>query len=339
MSDGPVLVTGATGFLGSHLCLSLAADGAEVRALCRPSSDRSVLADADIEWVQGDVTDAERMRAVVEGCARVYHLAGVGLETAPPEAVRRVNVRGTENVVAAAHATGVDRLVFASTAGTRRADGVADETDVAEPVGAYQESKARAESAVDRAADRGLDAVTVHPTSVFGPGDEAFTGRLLGLATNPAMVAYLPGGVSFVGVADVVDGIRAAMARGTTGEHYILGGQNLGFAEALRVIAEEVDGSRPVVPVPGPVLRAGGHVAALADDLLGVRFFPFGPEMARLATADLFYTSEKARRELGYTYRPFRAVVGPAAAWYRDREERPVVATGATDSPAAETSD
>ena len=337
MSDGPVLVTGATGFLGSHLCRALTADGADVRALRRPSSDRSVLADAGVEWVEGDVTDEARMRAVVDGCARVYHLAGVGLEAAPPAVVRRVNVRGTENVVAAANAAAVDRLVFTSTAGTRRADGVADETDHADPVGAYQEAKARAESVVDRAADRGLDAVTVHPTSVFGPGDEAFTGRLLGLAANPAMVAYLPGGVSFVGVADAVDGIRAAMTRGVAGEHYILGGQNLGFADALGVIAEEIDGSRPVVPVPGLALRAGGHVAALADDLLGVRFFPFGPDMARLATRELFYTSGKARRELGYEYRPLRAVVGPAAAWHRDGEV-PVPATGATDVPAAGTS-
>lgn len=320
MSQDPVLVTGATGFLGSHLCRELAARGRDVRALCRPSSDRSVLGDADVDWVVGDVTDAERMQAVVSDCAAVYHLAGVGLAAASPETVRRVNVLGTENVLEASHEHGVDRVVFTSTAGTRRADGIADETDIAEPVGAYQESKARAESVVDEYVAAGLDAVTVHPTSVFGPRDTEFTGRLLSLATSPVMVAYLPGGVSFVGIDDVVDGIRTAMDRGSAGDHYILGGQNLSFAEALSVIADEIDGSRPVVPAPKTAVHVGGHVAELADKYLDVRFFPFDADMARLSTSELFYTSEKARRDLGYEYRPLRDVVAPAAAWYRDAD-------------------
>jgi dihydroflavonol-4-reductase len=317
---GSVLVTGATGFLGSHLCRDLAVAGQDVRALCRPSSDRSVLADADVEWVVGDVTDRERMHEVVDGCERVYHLAGVGLAAADERTVRRVNVLGTEAVLDASLAANVDRVVFTSTAGTRRAEGVADETDVATPVGAYQESKARAESLVDRAGERGLDVVTVHPTSVFGPGDTEFTGRLFTLATNPAMVASLPGGVSFVGVADVVDGIRAAMVEGVAGEHYLLGGENHTFADALRIIADEIDGSRPLVTVPDPFVHAAGYAAEFAGKYAGVRVFPFDRDMARLATSELFYSSAKARRELGYEYRPLRELVGPAAAWYRGRE-------------------
>jgi len=318
-AGGPVLVTGATGFLGSNLCRDLAAAGRDVRALCRPTSDRSVLAGVDVEWVLGDVTDRERMYDVVGGCERVYHLAGVGLAAADERTVRRVNVLGTEAVLDASLAAGVDRVVFTSTAGTRRAEGVADETDVATPVGAYQESKARAESLVDRAGERGLDVVTVHPTSVFGPGDAEFTGRLLTLATNPAMVASLPGGVSFVGVEDVVGGIRAAMARGETGEHYILGGENHRFADALAIISMEIDGSRPLVTVPDPCVHAAGYVAEFAGKYAGVRVFPFDRDMARLATRELFYTSEKAQQELGYDYRPLREIVDPAADWYRSR--------------------
>lgn len=314
---GPVLVTGATGFLGSHLCRALVADGREVRALCRPSSDRSVLSDTDVEWVVGDVTDRTRMETVVGPCSRVYHLAGVGLATASAPTVWRVNVRGTEAVLDASLSTGTGRVVFTSTAGTRRSDGVADETDLVTPVGAYQESKARAESLVDRACDRGLDAVTVHPTSVFGPGDTEFTGRILGLATNPAMVAALPGGVSFVGVGDTVDGIRAAMARGESGEHYILGGENHRFVDALGIVADEVGGTRPLVTVPAPVVHAAGYAAEAADRYAGLRVFPFDRDMARLATRELFYSSAKASRELGYDYRPLREIVAPAAEWYR----------------------
>jgi dihydroflavonol-4-reductase len=315
---GPVLVTGATGFLGSRLCRALVADGREVRALCRPSSDRSVLSDTDVEWVVGDVTHRARMETVVAQCSRVYHLAGVGLAAADARTVWRVNVRGTRAVLDACLSADVERLVFTSTAGTRRSDGVADETDVATPVGAYQQSKARAESLVERACDRGLDAVTVHPTSVFGPGDHEFTGRILGLATNPAMVAALPGGVSFVGVEDAVDGIRAAMCRGETGEHYILGGENHRFADALAVVADEVGGTRPLVTVPAPVVHAAGYAAEVADRWAGLRVFPFDRDMARLSTRELFYSSAKANRELGYDYRPLREIVGPAAEWYRD---------------------
>jgi len=319
MTDEPILVTGATGFLGSHLCRALVADGRDVHALCRPSSDRSALRDCAVEWVIGDVTDGERMAEVVADAATVYHLAGVGLAAADAATVRRVNVEGTRNVLLACRRAGTERVVFTSTAGTRRCEGVADETDVAEPIGAYQESKARAASLVDEFAADGHDAVTVHPTSVFGPGDTEFTARLLALATNPAMIAYLPGGASFVGVADVVAGTRAAMDRGRAGEHYLLGGQNLAYGEALGIIADAVEGYRPLVPVPASAVRAAGHVAGFAGSHLGRRVFPFDPDMARLATSELFYSSTKAERELSYRYRPLAEHVDAAAAWYRDR--------------------
>jgi dihydroflavonol-4-reductase len=209
--------------------------------------------------------------------------------------------------------------VFTSTAGTRRTSGIATETDIATPVGAYQESKARAETVVDDAVDAGLDAVTVHPTSVFGPHDEAFTARLFTLASNPAMIAYVPGGASLVDIRDVVSGLRSAMDHGETGEHYILGGENLTFRAALSTIAEQIDGYAPRIPVPGPVLTAAGYVASALDNRLGVRVFPFTPEMGRLATSELFYSSKKAMDELGYTYRPLTEAVEPAAQWFQNR--------------------
>lgn len=316
-AEGPVLVTGATGFIGSHLCRELVDRGWAVRAMRRRSSDPSALADVDVEWVVADVLDESAVRSAVDGCRSVVHLAGVGLDAAPPETVREVNVVGTRNVFEAAAESDVRSVLFASTAGTRRSDGVAHESDVARPIGAYQESKRQGERLAHQFGEQGLDVVVVHPTSVFGPGDPAFTGRLLSMARDPKLFASLPGGVSFVGVDDVGDGIVAALRHGRPGEHYLLGGENLTFTEAIEVVVEETDGYPPVVEVPTVAVRALGHLAGRCDEHLGVRFFPFGPGMARLATSRLFYTSEKASNVLGYQYRPFRELVPDAVEWYR----------------------
>ncbi|NUC74799.1 NAD-dependent epimerase/dehydratase family protein [Haloterrigena sp. SYSU A558-1] len=313
-------VTGATGFLGSHLCERLLADGWDVRGLSRPSSDRGDLADADIDWYVGDLFDVPTLHELVDGADVVFHLAGIGLWTAGPETVYRVNADGTENVLAACRDADCGRLVFTSTSGTRRPDGdaaFADETDVTEPIGAYQESKAAAERLVDDYAADGGDAVTVHPTSIFGPGDEEFTVQLLSMGLEPTMPAYLPGGLSIVGVSDVVDGLLLAAERGASGDHYILGGENLTYRQAVSRIANAADGSPARIQVPATAIHAAGPVAEAASAVADVRMFPFDRQMARLATERLFYTSRKAEAELGYEYRPIEDHLPETLEWYR----------------------
>ena len=312
-------VTGATGFLGSRLCDRLLEDGWEVRGLSRPTSDRGDL--DGVDWYVGDLFDDETLRDLVDGADAVFHLAGIGLWSAGPETVRTVNRDGTERVLEACRDAETGRVVFTSTSGTRRPQGddeFADETDVAEPIGAYQASKAEAEELVDRYADADGDAVTVHPTSIFGPGDEEFTGQLLAMGAEPTMPAHLPGGLSIVGVSDVVDGILAAYERGTTGEHYILGGENLTYDRAGSRIADAVDGSPARIRVPATAIRAAGPVAEVVDAVADRRMFPFDRQMADLATRRLFYTSRKAKEELGYEYQPIEAHVPEAMDWYRD---------------------
>jgi dihydroflavonol-4-reductase len=316
---GSALVTGATGFLGSRLCRELVDRGWTVGAASRSGADASALADLDVAWHRVDVLDPDAVRDAVDGYDRVFHLAGLGLQDAGPDRVRSVNAKGTDNVVTACEAAEVDRLLFVSTAGTRRSPTVADESDLAEPIGAYQASKAAAERRVDRAVEDGLDAVTVHPTSVFGPGDEKFTGRLCTLATDWKMLAYLPGGASIVGVDDVVEGTVAAAERGGTGEHYILGGENLAYRQAVSALARAAGRRPPPIRVPAAAVHALGPVAAFVDERFGARAFPFDREMARLSTQFHFYRSEKARRELGYEYEPFEELVEGALAWYRNR--------------------
>ncbi len=318
-ADAPTAaVTGATGFLGGHLCERLLAEGWSVRGLCRPTSDRGDL--EGIDWHVGDLSDGETLRELVDGADVVFHLAGIGLWSAGPETIWEVNRDGTERLLAACRDGDAGRVVFTSTAGTRRPQGddeFADETDVAEPVGAYQASKAAAEDLVDDYAADGGDAVTVHPTSIFGPGDGEFTAQLLAMGVEPTMPAYLPGGLSIVGVADVVDGLLAAADRGENGEHYVLGGENLTYDRAVSRIADATDGSPARIRVPATAIRAAGPVAEVVDAVADRRMFPFDRDMAEMATRRLFYTSRKASEELGYEYRPLEAHVPEAMAWYR----------------------
>ncbi|SDQ95193.1 NAD-dependent epimerase/dehydratase family protein [Natronobacterium texcoconense] len=316
-------VTGATGFLGTHLCERLLADGWNVRGLRRPSSDWGRLADSDVEWYVGDLFDEPTLRSLVDGADAVFHLAGVGLWSADPATVERVNRDGTANVCSACQGADVGRLVFTSTAGTRRPQGdaeVADETDVAEPIGAYQRGKAAAEELVDRYAANGGDAVTVHPTSVFGPGDDSFTPQLLAMGLEPTMPAHLPGGLSIVGVDDVVDGLLLAYEEGESGEHYILGGENLTYEEAVDRIAEHATGTAiPArIRVPATAIHAAGPVAETVGAVTNRHVFPFSRGMARLATSQLFYSSRKAHEELGYEYQPLEAHLPDALEWYRE---------------------
>ncbi|RQH00360.1 NAD-dependent epimerase/dehydratase family protein [Natrarchaeobius oligotrophus] len=313
-------VTGATGFLGRHLCERLREDGWDVRGLSRPSSDRDGL--DGIDWYVGDLFDRRTLEPLVDGADAIFHLAGVGLWSADPDTVERVNRDGTENVLEACRACDAGRVVFTSTAGTRRTNGsavVADESDVAEPIGAYQSSKAAAEELVDRYAETGGDAVTVHPTSIFGPGDDSFTPQLLAMGLEPTMPAYLPGGLSIVGVSDVVDGLLAAYDGGGRGEHYILGGENLTYDRAVARIADHADGSPARVPVPSTAIRAAGPVAAAVGTVTGRQVFPFDRKMARLATQRLFYTSRKAHEQLGYEYEPLESHLPETMAWYREQ--------------------
>ncbi len=311
-------VTGATGFLGSRLCDRLLEDGWDVRGLSRPTSDRGDL--EGVDWHVGDLFDEGTLRELVDGADAVFHLAGIGLWSAGPETVWNVNRDGTERVLEACRETDAGRIVFTSTSGTRRPQGdddFADETDVAEPIGAYQASKAEAEDLVDRYAETDGEAVTVHPTSIFGPGDEEFTAQLLAMGVEPTMPAHLPGGLSIVGISDVVDGLLAAYERGTSGEHYILGGENLTYNCAVSRIGNAVDGSPARIRVPATAIRAAGPVAEVVDAVADRRMFPFDRQMADLATQRLFYTSRKANEELGYEYRPLEAHLPEAMDWYR----------------------
>lgn len=315
--NGRAVVTGASGFIGRSLCQKLLERDLEVIGTTRSNSPP----DLGIKWRQADITNEADVSNVLEGADYVFHLAGIGLMDGNAETVREVNVHGTKNVLSAVREGVCDRLVFTSTAGTRHTQGqeAAAESDLADPIGAYQESKRMAERMIQEFVDDGGDAVITHPTSVFGPGDERFTTKLLGLAHSNLPV-YLPGGGSVVSVEDVASGLIAASEHGQAGEHYILGGDNLTFGEMLSIITEEMGTWAPPIRIPAFAIRVGGYGVGAVNRILGTNFFPVNAEMARLSTRYRFYDSQKAIDELGYSITPLSEHVPEAIKWYLNNE-------------------
>lgn len=319
-----ILVTGATGFIGSQLTAALVRHGHQVRVLRRASSRTLMLADLpDVEHVLGDILQPDAVAQAVRGCELVYHVAALSSYwRAQRDQVYRVNVEGTRVVMDACLRAGVRRVVHTSSAaaiGVRRDGLPADETtpfDAFSARWAYADSKHRAEQVVYRAIEQGLDAVIVNPAAVIGPGDHYLisSSMVIEFAQRP-IPAVPPGGVCLADIAAVVQGHITAAERGRTGERYILGGENLSNQQVAATICEIAGRPAPRWTIPGWLLGP----AALTVDALN-RISPRPPvvsgEQLRLAAHNVFYDSGKAVRELSYPLLPFRNAAERAYRWY-----------------------
>jgi dihydroflavonol-4-reductase len=312
-----VLITGGTGFLGSHLCRRMLQDGHEVRVLCRPTSSPATLNGASVERVLGDVTDADSVERAVQDRDWVIHAAAsLGDLKSNRDWQWRVNVDGTGHILQACLAHNVRRLLHVSSVA---AVGISD--DPARPASedfpfslrdfglSYQLSKRRAEELVFAGVEHGLDAVVVNPAYIFGPLGQDYRGlRMLQKVRRCRLVPYFRGGLCVVHVLDVVEGIVAALRRGKTGHRYILGGENLSFRALLESTARALQLRRQLVPVP----RLLSSVAARVLDLWD-RWHNLPPRMSYAMHQWLhcyhYYDSTKARRELGYAPRDFEAIL------------------------------
>jgi dihydroflavonol-4-reductase len=322
----PILVTGATGFVGSAVLRALAARGAKVRALARPTSPRLNLEGAACEVVVGDMTDAASMAKALEGVRFLFHVAAdYRLWARDPSQLRRANVEGTRTVMEAALAAGVERVVYTSSVATLEAPDTAtfvDETAALPDgggVGAYKQSKVAAERLVERmAAERGLQVVIVNPSTPIGPRDikPTPTGRMVLEAAQGKIPAFVDTGLNLVHVDDVAEGHLLALEKGRVGERYILGGKDLSLREMLADIAALTGRKAPTLALARGPLYPLAFVAEGLAQITGK-----APMLTRdaldMAAHHMFFTSAKAERELGYKARPHGEALADALAWFR----------------------
>ena len=325
--QGDVLLTGATGFVGSAIARALLAAGYRVRALVRASAVRTNLAGLDVETVEGDLRDARAIALALIGMRYVVHAAADYRLWAPdPAAVMQTNVEGTRTVMDAALRAGIERVVYTSSVATLapRADGQpADETtplDERSAIGVYKRSKIAAERVVETMIARdALPAVIVNPSTPIGARDirPTPTGRIIVEAASGRMPAFVDTGLNLVHVDDVAIGHVAALVRGSVGERYLLGGENVLLVQMLSDIAGLVGRPAPRLKLP----RAALYPIAAAAELIArvTKREPFLTlDGLRMSRRRMFFTSAKAERDLGFRARPYGEGLRDAVDWFRD---------------------
>ena len=315
-----VLLTGATGFVGSHVARALLARGDEVRVTVRPSSPEKALEGLDVERVSADILDRQAMRRAARGIERVFHVAGSVNLRLSAEQLLRINAEGTRTVLDACLAEGVERAVHVSSVaaiGPARRGGAVDERHVrAGPLGiAYADTKHAAEVEALRVAARGLDVVVACPAHVLGAGDERRSStEVVRRFLLKRIPAYVDGGINIVDVQDVAAGLLLCDELGTPGERYILGTRNYTwqrlFAELERVSGVE----GPALRLPVSAALALAEAAARAPGPT-----PVTPAEVRTAAHWWTYRSAKARRELGWTTRPHEDTVEETVQFHVER--------------------
>ncbi len=318
-----ILVTGASGFLGLHLCNRLLADGHDVTAMHRSEHSGSPETALDVPVLVADVRDAEAISRGVRGFDAVIH-AAASIAYWPPNQPEQeaVNVGGPRNIAAACRANGIGRLIHVSSVAAlgipMKGQPPANESFRFNLEGkglTYHESKHRGEATVREQVSRGLDAVIVNPGWIFGPDPRGYRGwQMLDKCINKRVAGYFPGGISPVHVDDVVTGIIAALTKASSGDQFILAGQNITFRELVRCVAART-GSHPlIVPVYSPVSAAAAFIFELLAKRTGS-----SPRITRGGhlTGILMnhYSSDHARRALGYDPRNFDVIVDEALAW------------------------
>jgi dihydroflavonol-4-reductase len=319
-----VLVTGASGFLGSAIAAALRARGHDVWALVRPLSPRTNLDPSDT-LCEGDLRDRASLAAALKGVRFLFHAAAdYRLWARDPEEIHRNNVEGTRILMEEALRAGVERIVYTSSVATLKVtDGAAgtEEHPLAEgaAIGAYKRSKVAAERLVEAMIrGDGLPAVIVNPSTPIGPRDSrpTPTGRIIIEAASGRMPGFVDTGLNLAHVDDVATGHVAALDRGRIGERYILGGDNVFLADMLADIARLVGRRPPSLKLPRTMLFPIAYGAELLALVRGAEPF-ITVDGLRMAGHHMFFDDSKARRELGYVSRPYREGLSDAIAWFR----------------------
>jgi dihydroflavonol-4-reductase len=319
------LVTGASGFVGSAVARALLARGLEVRVLMRPTANRLNVAKLHCEPVTGDMRDEESMIAAMKGARYLFHVAAdYRLWARDPSEIERNNFKGARATMGAALKVGVERVVYTSSvAALKPGSAAVDETarhTAQSVIGAYKRSKLLAEREVERLiATENLPAVIVAPSTPIGPRDikPTPTGRIIIEAASGKMPAFVDTGLNLVHVDDVAQGHLLAMDKGRIGENYILGGADVALETMLGDIAFLSGRKAPTLKLPrAPLFPIAWGAEALAR-ITGREPF-LTADALRMSRYRMFFSSEKARRELGYTARPYREGLRDSLTWFQE---------------------
>lgn len=322
-----ILVTGASGFVGSSVVRRLLEARQSVRVMTRSSSRADNIRDLDVEIVSGDLLEPGTLAPALEGCRGLYHVAADYRLWAPyPAAMFKANVDGTVALMRAALQVKVERIVYTSSVATMGIDASGrpanEETPVtfADMVGPYKQSKFLAEQAVRRLiAEEGLPAIIVNPSTPVGPRDikPTPTGRMIAEAAAGRMPAYVDTGLNIVHVDDVAAGHILAFEQGKIGRNYILGGDDLSLRDILVEIARLAGRSPPRVRLPHGAVMPLAYLAEAWVRLAGKGEPIATVDGVKMARKRMFFSSSRAMTELGYRHRPARQALADAVAWFR----------------------
>jgi dihydroflavonol-4-reductase len=318
------LVTGAAGFLGSHVTRQLLARGESVRVLMRPSSNNRAISDLSLEYVTGDLRDRASLERAMNGVKRVFHVAAdYRLWAKRPQDIYDSNVGGTKNLLAAAKNAGIEQLIYTSTVATIAVDrpelpNESTDAKLEEMVGHYKRSKWMAEKEVLQAAKDGLPVIVAMPTTPVGPWDwkPTPTGKIILDFLNGKMPGYVETGLNFVGVEECAAGHLLAAERGKIGERYLLGAENLTLKGLLDLLAEITGLRAPSMKIPHWMALGVAYLESAFSRLIGKE--PQIPvEGVKIAQHKMFVDCSRAQRELGFQPGPVPAALERAVRWYR----------------------
>ncbi len=322
------LVTGATGFHGSALARALLDRGEAVRVLVRRESDRRNIDGLDVELAEGNLNDPQSLRNAVKGCRALYHAAAdYRLWVKDPRELYDTNVSGTRALLRSASEAGVERIVYTSSVATLGREPSGRPADERTPVtiddmtGHYKRSKFLAEEDVNRLVrDEEIPVVIVNPSTIIGPRDirPTPTGRMVEEAARGKIPAFVDTGLNVVHVDDVAAGHVQAYEQGKIGERYVLGGDDMMLREILAEIASLVGRRPPRIRLPRAAVLPVAYVAEFAARIRGSAVEPLVTvDGIKMSKTFMFFSSEKARKAIGYSSRPGREALADAVEWLR----------------------
>lgn len=324
-----ILLTGATGFVGSAILRQLIRRGDTVRTLVRSTSDLRNLRNIDCEVFVGDINDLDSIKTAISDCQVLFHVAAdYRLWALNPDEITKTNIIGTQNIMTAARITNIEKIIYTSSVATlgKNHNGMpANEKTpsyLENMIGVYKRSKFIAEQHVQQMiSEQSLPAIIVNPSAPVGPRDlkPTPTGRLIVKAAKGEIPAFIDTGLNIVHVDDVAIGHIKALDKGKIGERYILGGENLPLEHILSLVSEFYGNKAPKIRVPPNIVLPIAHLIQVWAKITKSQEPFITVDGVKMSRQKMYYTSDKAASELGYKFRPAKVAIKDALEWFGEQ--------------------